>query len=494
MMIGSVKFCRALPFANKSVQVTSYFNVIITKYTLPMRHTLRYVFLFIFFLFVEMGFAPAQITQAKMDSLDRERIQYISQYKQFAMREMERSGIPASITLAQGLLETSAGSSFLAKSANNHFGMKCGDRWEGATAYKHDDEYDAQGKPLKSCFRSYQSVEEGFADHSFFLLDPQKHNRYGALFLADPLDYVAWATGLQVSGYAPAGHYSARLIEFVERYRLHELDHETWTQPQLTLRERIFYINGTQVIRAREGESLQSIARESGIQSGTLLIANDMGYAANQALEHGTLVYLARKRDSWQSSDLEYYFTQDGKTMFDVAQLFGVRTAALRDMNGLGDSDEPALKAKIRLQGTRKSTDRVALRTAPIPRQTQPKTRNPKPPLDPVRSSFTMNAANTQALEQVLATPRVATRNVPPAPVRTTPPATNWPGAPAPAAEPTETADFEVTIGTMQFHDVASGDTLMAISRRYGVHVDELRRLNDLRSDNIRAGQRLRVR
>jgi LysM repeat protein len=452
---------------------------------------MRYILLFIF-LSVEISSASAQITRAKMDSLDTERIRYINQYKGYAMREMERSGVPASITLAQGLLETSAGSSFLAQSANNHFGMKCGDRWEGATAYKHDDEFDQAGKPIKSCFRSYSNIADGFADHSYFLADPQKHNRYGALFLADPLDYVAWATGLQVSGYAPAGHYSARLIEFIERYRLHELDYQAWTNPQLSARERLFNVNGTDVLRAREGETLNSIARELGLNAGALVIANDMGYTATQQLEHGAWIYTARKRDQWLASDLEYYYSQDGKTIFDIAQLFGIRADALRDMNNLSNTVEPALKAKVRVRGDYKPGDKVLLRTSPIPRVTQPKVRNPKPPLDPVRSAFDINATNEQALQRAL-TPVLytyASANTSYTKTASSRPQ-NVPVTTAPVRE--KPADFEVTIGSMQFHEVASGDTLMAISRRYNVPVDELRRLNDLSSDNIRAGSRLRV-
>jgi LysM repeat protein len=433
-------------------------------------------FLPLFLLGVATSLAAQPITQARMDSLDILRIEYIDAHKTYALREMERSGIPASITLAQGLLETAAGSSFLARTANNHFGMKCGDRWNGSTAYKHDDEFDAKGQPIKSCFRAYADPAEGFADHSMFLLDPQKHNRYGSLFQEDPLDYVAWATGLQASGYAPAGHYSARLIEFVERYHLHELDYQAWNRPALGVRERVFSVNNTPVLRARQGETLASIAAQVGVSPASLVVANDHGYAANAALAYGALVFLAQKPDAWQASDLEFYFTQDGKTMFDVAQLFGIRLESLRTRNGLSERQEPALKAKIRLQGTRKANEKVQLRTQPIPANIKPKARNPKPPMPPHVSDFPINATNLAHLNQVLVVPARATRAVPTAPVVE------------------EVADFEVTIGSMQFHEVASGDTLMAISRRYGVTVADLRRLNQLPTDAIRAGQRIRVR
>jgi flagellum-specific peptidoglycan hydrolase FlgJ len=143
-------------------------------------------------------------------------VTYIGQYKDAAAIEMDRSGIPASIILAQGLLESGAGQSDLAKDANNHFGIKCNSNWTGKTYYKKDDDY-KNGVLTESCFRKYNSVAESYYDHAEFLHDPRKSNRYGFLFNLDRTDYKGWAYGLQSSGYATSSVYANQLIDLIER-------------------------------------------------------------------------------------------------------------------------------------------------------------------------------------------------------------------------------------------------------------------------------------
>lgn len=126
-----------------------------------------------------------------------DRLDYIARYKDIAIREMERAGIPASIKLAQALLESDAGNSYLARKANNHFGIKCGAAWDGKKFYRLDDDYDDKGNRVKSCFRAYKDAEDSFIAHSEFLRDPAKEYRYGFLFRIDPTDYKRWATGLK---------------------------------------------------------------------------------------------------------------------------------------------------------------------------------------------------------------------------------------------------------------------------------------------------------
>src|SRR6185295_1956858 len=140
--------------------------------------------------------------------------QYIAQYKPIAIEEMQRMGIPASITLAQGIVESNAGLSPLATEANNHFGIKCHDDWKGAT-FKYDDDR------KNECFRKYNSAAESFKDHSDFLKNKQ---RYAVLFTYDPLDYKAWAKGLKACGYATNPQYAKVLINCVEGYDLHQWD------------------------------------------------------------------------------------------------------------------------------------------------------------------------------------------------------------------------------------------------------------------------------
>ncbi len=146
-------------------------------------------------------------------------MEYVDKYKFIAIAEMERAGIPASIKMAQGILESGIGVSDLATTANNHFGIKCGGDWKGGSHYVWDDE------PVKSCFRVYLSPEESYIAHSEFLLNPVKQFRYGFLFQISKFDYKAWAKGLQSSGYATSKTYSEKLISLIERYELYKLDH-----------------------------------------------------------------------------------------------------------------------------------------------------------------------------------------------------------------------------------------------------------------------------
>lgn len=145
--------------------------------------------------------------------------QYIDEYMSICVFEMHQHGIPASIKMAQALLESGAGQSELATKANNHFGMKCGGDWQGKTYKKWDDEV------VKSCFRVYANADSSFKAHSQFLLNPKKAYRYGFLFKLDQYDYKAWAIGLQTAGYATSKTYAKNLIALIERYRLYKLDH-----------------------------------------------------------------------------------------------------------------------------------------------------------------------------------------------------------------------------------------------------------------------------
>lgn len=146
-------------------------------------------------------------------------LQYIQMYKHLAISEMRRTGIPASITLAQGLLESNVGKSSLAKDGHNHFGVKCGGSWRGKRAYKHDDEYDKNGRKIKSAFRVYEDPEQGFRDHSEFLFQ----KRYSRLFSYGK-DYEKWAHGLKAAGYASDKRYGYKLTDTIKRYKLYQYD------------------------------------------------------------------------------------------------------------------------------------------------------------------------------------------------------------------------------------------------------------------------------
>ncbi len=149
---------------------------------------------------------------------------YISTYKEIAISEMHRSGIPASIKLAQGLLESDWGRSDLATIANNHFGIKCGSQWKGEVYAKEDDDRDRNGNLIMSCFRSYDNAYDSYIAHTDFLMDSRKDYRYGFLFEYDHTDYRKWAKGLLKAGYATDKKYPKKLIQIIEQYELFLLD------------------------------------------------------------------------------------------------------------------------------------------------------------------------------------------------------------------------------------------------------------------------------
>jgi flagellum-specific peptidoglycan hydrolase FlgJ len=151
---------------------------------------------------------------------------YIENFHELAVIEMHRSGIPASIILAQGLHESNNGTSDLATIANNHFGIKCKSYWQGDTYYHKDDDYDNYGKLKDSCFRKYGSSLESFVDHSNFLMNT---SHYQVLFKNEKYDYQSWAKGLKICGYATDPNYSNKLIKLVEKYKLSQYDY--WENP-----------------------------------------------------------------------------------------------------------------------------------------------------------------------------------------------------------------------------------------------------------------------
>lgn len=154
--------------------------------------------------------------------LDKAALNYIDQYKEIAIIEMHRSGVPASITMAQALHESQYGRSDLARQANNHFGIKCKKYWKGRTYFHKDDDRDTSGNLINSCFRSYENVFDSYIDHSNFL---SQTTHYQHLFNYSRKDYISWAHGLKKSGYATDPNYAYKLIKFIEKYNLSELDH-----------------------------------------------------------------------------------------------------------------------------------------------------------------------------------------------------------------------------------------------------------------------------
>lgn len=270
------------------------------------------------------------------------RKEFIRKYKHIAIREMERTGIPASITLAQGILESGCGKSELALNANNHFGIKCHD-WSGDTYTMDDDVRD-------ECFRKYKNPEESWIDHSEFLIS---RPRYAGLFSLKTTDYKAWAKGLKAAGYATNPQYAEMLIRIIEEEELYKYDrsvkHPTGEDPSITVEEfaesvtrqapqgNVSYRNREEIrngiicIETAPGDSFEKIANYYGIKLKKLLQYNDKN---SSDLQTGQLVYLKRKKTK-AARGYEFHRVKAGDNLYDIAQKYGIRMKNLLNYNYL---------------------------------------------------------------------------------------------------------------------------------------------------------------
>ena len=279
---------------------------------------------------------PNDISQATNDS---ER--YILTYYPMAIEQMEKHGIPASITLAQALLEGGAGKSDLVREANNHFGVKADKRWQGKTYSKWDN-----GKWCK--FRVYNSTRESYEDHSKFLLS---NSRYDFLFDLDKDDYAGWARGLKKAGYAEDSQYPGKLISIIERYGLQKYDSYRYNERRPTNEiknesikgnvelivfeatpghRELLKANGLVYTIAAEGDSFEKLSKELGISKRKLRKYNDLykGYV----ISSGDIIYLERK-NSKATKGNEFHTTQKGESLYDISQIYGIRLKKLYKMN-----------------------------------------------------------------------------------------------------------------------------------------------------------------
>jgi LysM repeat protein len=296
---------------------------------------------------------------------------YIAKYKEIAISEMHRTGIPASIKLAQGLLESDWGRSKLAVEGNNHFGIKCGNNWDGPGFYRFDDDKNARGELVKSCFRVYSSVYESYIAHSDFLTDPKKIRRYGFLFEKETTDYKGWAKGLRKSGYATDKKYSSKLIKIIEQYELYHFDQkvesqtllaeskqpakrendlDSGTKPKSMNKNGIKRINGSSYVLANEGDTPISIAESYGCSLKSVIGYNEAISHSKQQLEDGERVFLQQKKKQFNGA-LKDHKVRRGEQMYDIAQKYGVKLNSLYAQNRMPDEAEPLVGEKIRLKG-----------------------------------------------------------------------------------------------------------------------------------------------
>lgn len=257
---------------------------------------------------------------------------YIHQYKDIAIREMKRHHIPASITLAQGLLESGAGRGTLARKSNNHFGIKCGSSWDGRTV-RHDD--DARNE----CFRAYRHARESYEDHSKFL---RSGSRYAFLFKLKITDYKGWARGLKKAGYATDPRYADRLINIIELYDLDKYDSKKglrWLK-EFPNPHQPYLANDLLYIVARRGDTFKSLSKEFDISKRKLRKYNDLykGYE----LKQGDILYLEKKH---RKADKQHivHVVRPGESMYSISQKYGIRLKNFYKRNKM-KPDDPAPK------------------------------------------------------------------------------------------------------------------------------------------------------
>lgn len=312
-------------------------------------------------------------------------VNYVNTYKALAVEEEQRSGVPAAITLAQGLHETEAGTSELVKSSNNHFGIKCKEDWKGAVFYHDDDS-------RQECFRSYATAADSYRDHSDFL---RRSARYAFLFQLEPTDFEGWAYGLKKAGYATNIKYSQILIKLVRDYHLQQYtliavgkmaasdetvltapgaspsapvvlnagsgagvnsgsvtseeasgrSDSTIAGPEVSYPEGEFQINRTRVVYVQAGVSLLSVATRFEVPLGRLLEFNEL--KEEDVLVKGQLIFLQRKR---RTGSIDFHVVRLGEGIYDIAQAEGVRLQDVLEMNQLSPSEQPAAGERIYLK------------------------------------------------------------------------------------------------------------------------------------------------
>jgi hypothetical protein len=323
---------------------------------------MRVLFLYIFITLQLVTVAQSSNPEPPFDKLTRE--EYIDRYAPFAVKEMLISGVPASITLAQGILESGDGNSVLAREANNHFGIKCHGMWEGKKYFMDDD-------AKNECFRVYTSVFDSYRDHSEFLAG---RDRYAGLFKLKATDYKGWAHGLKQAGYATNPKYPHLLIKIIEENSLHKYDlmksppDSKGTHPKdegkdkeknreknnsenpkeaiVSTGRQMYLRNDIRYVRVEEGDDYKKLERMLQVREWQILKYNDKAKGAK--LIPGELLYLQPKRGrSWDNG---YHEVKEGESLRWISQEYGVKLTKLYKYNELNPGEEPVVGQRVWLR------------------------------------------------------------------------------------------------------------------------------------------------
>ena len=339
--------------------------------------------------------------------------QYIDSFKNIAMREMIEYKVPASITLAQGLLESGSGNSRLAKNGNNHFGIKCKKDWTGCTILEDDD-------ALQECFRCYSTAEESFRDHSRFL---KENKRYATLFTYSITDYKSWAGGLLAAGYATNQKYTDLLIACIERNKLAKFDtlivngYNPYNQ-EMPANFEIINPKNIPVTVVQPNQNLETIATQNNKTEKKLTKYNDLNY---HHIEPGDVLYLKPKKNK---ATIASHTVTEGEDMWTISQKYAIKLNALYKKNLMLPGTEPVSGTVLQLQHKASTTPDTSRKTI-------------QPSNIPTNANLPLNGDN--------------------------------------------------------MHIVSAGETLFSISKRYGLSVDELKAINKLEGNQLFLGQKLRI-
>ncbi|MFK8104658.1 MAG: LysM peptidoglycan-binding domain-containing protein, partial [Saprospiraceae bacterium] len=305
----------------------------------------------------------------------------------------------------------------------------------------------ANGKLIKSCFRSYQNVKASYIAHSEFLRDPRKAYRYGFLFRLDPKNYKAWARGLKKAGYATSATYADGLIRMIERYDLDQYDKMSSANidpgaPPVLRSGAVFRNNDVRMILTRGGETVQEIANQYDVKAKCIIYYNELLTSKNTKLAKDTRIYIQKKKKSYRGKK-KYHYVKKGETMYSIAQDYGIRLGRLHRRNRLKEGTQPAVGARLKIRGWK------------IRKRDTPKTR-----------SAVVEKENEE--EFIFEEPL---------PV---------------SDDPIETLDPPAS-ATPEFYTVQAGDTLYGIARKFETTVEQIQKLNNLKSSGISKGQLLQV-
>jgi len=381
--------------------------------------------------------------------------QYIEEYKYAAMQEMKIYGIPASVTLAQGILESASGNSRLAKDCNNHFGIKCRKNWTGSFCLADDDAPD-------ECFRGYTNAMESYRDHSLFL---KGASRYDFLFNMPATDYRAWAHGLRQAGYATNPAYGDIIVGVVERYRLSMYDSmlvlgEDYSSPD-TAAGRLIQMHGLPAIIVSKSRNPEDIARLYDMGVWQIYKYNDL--KRGEELKPGEILYLKPKK---RKGDEKYHMVKEGETLRDISQQHSVKLKYLEKFNHVMASQSLKPGEVIYLRDKRQKDSLQKTVTD----------RMPEPTIEKDTAWKNNDFLRKDDKDKVIS-------------------GTQQEGLPTGKTSYTgKTTYLDIyPANRVSYHTVLAGETVYSISRLYNISVDSVINWNHLANANIRAGQELRV-